>query len=211
MVFFMSVSRPDPQLPADPPSARSMRLFIALHIPPTAPIRRVLNRLASFGSVLRPTDRDAMHLTLRFLGQTDAHRLAGLRGAVDEAAATSPPLTLHLRGLGRFDPNPRRPLRVIYAGIEPPEPVVRLGGALADALARLQPPLPPEDRPLRPHLTLARVKRKPPPALLRLLEEHAETDFGEARVTAVYLLSSQLTRSGAIYTTEHTAALKGPA
>ena len=97
---------------------------------------------------------DQLHLTLRFLGPTPEERIAPTAEAVRTvAAAAAGPIQLELRGAGAF-PTPERP-RAIWLGVG------EGSGALAELATALGPSLsaagwPVDDRPFRPHLTLAR-------------------------------------------------------
>ena len=96
---------------------------------------------------------DGLHVTLRFLGPTDPDRIADLRAAVDAAATAVQPFELGLAGAGAF-PNPARP-RVLWLGLEHGlAPLNLLTVRLASSLAAHG--WPHDDRPVRPHLTLAR-------------------------------------------------------
>jgi 2'-5' RNA ligase len=97
---------------------------------------------------------DGLHLTLRFLGPTDPHRVAPTIAAVEAvAAAADGPVDIELSGAGTF-PSGRRP-RTLWIGLS------RGGHGLAALAARTEEALvgagwEPEGRPFRPHLTLAR-------------------------------------------------------
>ncbi len=97
---------------------------------------------------------DGLHVTLRFIGPTLDDRLAAVEAAVDAtAAASEAPFEARLHGGGAF-PGTDRP-RAIWLGIGPGD------DGLADLTARLGAELagrgwPVDDRPFRPHLTLAR-------------------------------------------------------
>ncbi|MDD5351045.1 MAG: RNA 2',3'-cyclic phosphodiesterase, partial [Chthoniobacteraceae bacterium] len=154
-----------------------MRLFVA--IDPDAATRawlaaaqeRLRKKLAPFGRVLRWVDPASIHVTLAFLGEVpDA-------GPVAEALAGCGcvPMELGVGGLGVF-PNTRRP-SVLWVGVRDPSgALVRLQARIAEALS---PFVKPERRRFEPHLTLARVKAYPPPALGRALAELARPG-GEA-------------------------------
>ena len=81
---------------------------------------------------------------------------------------------------------------------------------LESGLARLD--FAPESRPFTPHLTLARVRDRATPAeRQRLGQLVMGTEFSSAQaiaVEAVSLISSQLTREGAVYQQISTARLK---
>ncbi len=179
------------------------RLFIAAELPPDvkAALVAAQERLRRDNPPVKWVAPEAMHLTLRFLGETDtelAPRLgAGLRAALEGWRAIS----LHLTSAGAF-PNDRRP-SVLWVGV---------GGALAalgalhaaveSAVAALG--FPRESRPFRAHLTLGRVRREVSAAqqqllgaALRALPAFAPTAW---TVDRVVLVRSQLDRGGPIYT-----------
>jgi 2'-5' RNA ligase len=107
----------------------------------------------------RWTTPDRWHLTLLFLGTVPADRLAPLTDRVAPAVAATPPLTLRLAGAGRFGSR-RRPA-VCWAGVDGDVAgLSALAGRLADAARAV--PLPVEDRPFRPHLTLGRWRAGQP-------------------------------------------------
>src|SRR5712692_11896867 len=61
------------------------------------------------------TQPEAIHLTLKFLGDIQEAQVDALREILSKAAASARPFTLEARGLGAF-PNPRAP-RVIWLGL----------------------------------------------------------------------------------------------
>lgn len=97
---------------------------------------------------------DGLHLTLRFLGPTPEQLLGPTISAIENVAAhAAGPIPIELSGAGTF-PSGRRP-RTLWIGVS--------GGvdALTALAARAESALvdvgwPPDDRPFRPHLTLAR-------------------------------------------------------
>ena len=96
---------------------------------------------------------DGLHVTLRFLGPTDPARLGDARAAVVAAAEGVTRFEVSLRGAGTF-PEHGRP-RVLWLGLERGLAALdALAGRLAAALAERG--WPHDDRPVRPHLTLAR-------------------------------------------------------
>ncbi|MGH2513368.1 MAG: RNA 2',3'-cyclic phosphodiesterase [Candidatus Limnocylindrales bacterium] len=96
---------------------------------------------------------DGLHLTLRFLGPTDPGRLADARAAVEAAGVGQGSFEVGLAGAGTF-PNPVRP-RVLWLGLgRGLDALEALTGRLSTALAEHG--WPHDDRPVRPHLTLAR-------------------------------------------------------
>jgi RNA 2',3'-cyclic 3'-phosphodiesterase len=162
-------------------------------------VLRRLGRMQRMGAAVRPVGAESLHVTLRFLGDVDAGMLERLRGVLARAAAGTGPLTMRLVGLGAF-PDARRP-RVVWVGLEHAEGLRRIVARLEPALDALG--FASDPRPWDAHVTLARVKARPPAELGALLTEHAATDFGPVRVESVELMTSELTRQGAVH---HVAA-----
>jgi 2'-5' RNA ligase len=97
---------------------------------------------------------DGLHLTLRFLGPTPEERIADTEAAVLSVAhAIDAPIELELAGAGTFPPVGRP--RTIWIGVAgDTEALERLGRRTEEALVAAG--WPPDARPFRPHLTLAR-------------------------------------------------------
>jgi 2'-5' RNA ligase len=103
---------------------------------------------------LRRVKPENLHVTLAFLGQTSDDRLGDVVAAARDAASRVPVFTLAFDRAGRF-PERGRP-RVAWLGIGEGEASVSELGAGVYAGLRAR-GLRFDDRPLAPHLTLARV------------------------------------------------------
>jgi 2'-5' RNA ligase len=97
---------------------------------------------------------DGLHLTLRFLGPSPEERIPATEAAVVSVArAAEGPIELELASAGTFPPVGRP--RTIWIGVAGDiDALGRLGQRTEDALVAAG--WPPDPRPLRPHLTLAR-------------------------------------------------------
>jgi len=133
-----------------------MRLFAGLAV--AADVRE---RLASALAPLHPrvaglrwSAPHGWHLTLAFLGDVDPHRLGDVRAVAARAAARAPAVELRIGAAGRFGP------RVLWVGVDgdPPDATGALGEDLQAALAGAG--LPVQQRPVAPHLTVARAGRR---------------------------------------------------
>lgn len=130
-----------------------MRLFIAIPLPPDL-ANRATEVLPSALPALRRVKAENLHVTLAFLGQTPDERLDDVAAAASEAAAPIQPFTLSFDRAGRF-PDRGRP-RVVWLGIaDGAASVLELGASVYAGLRTRR--LRFDDRPLSPHLTLARV------------------------------------------------------
>jgi len=139
----------------------TLRLFIGLPLPGSyqellGHLRRQWRpRLRSRLSWTRPGN---WHVTLKFLGDTGEAMVPALRGAL--ASVAWAPYELQGGGGGFFPPpldgRPIRP-RVVWAGMQRgAQETTALAGAVQAALTPLG--IAADERPFRPHLTLARVK-----------------------------------------------------
>jgi 2'-5' RNA ligase len=165
------------------------RLFVAVPAPPD--IRDAVAELVETVRAGSDPNRrdvrwvrlDGLHLTLRFLGPTEEDGIADVAAAVDRAGAATEPFGVAIGGAGAF-PSVARPRALWLA--------VTAGVAELDAAARtLDDRLeavgwPRDDRPYRPHLTLARSDgvRTGPDVARRLIDAAAtfETRFRAERM-----------------------------
>jgi 2'-5' RNA ligase len=113
---------------------------------------------------------DDLHVTLKFLGDTEADIASKLKSAMTAAAAGHSPLTLALNGFGVFG-RPSAP-SILWLGLggETPE-LAKLQAQVEDAVKPLG--FAPEDRPYRPHITIARRYNGTAPFSQDLLTEAA--------------------------------------
>jgi RNA 2',3'-cyclic 3'-phosphodiesterase len=110
-------------------------------------------RVAAAGR-LRWAVGEHLHLTIRFLGATAPGRVADVAAAAAAAALPQEPFEVRLAGAGGF-PSGGRP-RVVWLGLASGVPeLTALAVRLEDGLVARG--WPREDRPFRPHLTLARA------------------------------------------------------
>lgn len=147
------------------------------------------------------------HVTLKFLGDLPDSAQPELIASALLVAALTAPFEVGLTGTGAF-PSLARP-RVIWAGVRAAPPLTALAARLEDALAAGG--YPPDRRPSRPHVTVARCR----PA--RAAEEWpvpSERLFPFWRVARFVLMrtlppESRANGTKARYNTVHTFPLAG--
>jgi 2'-5' RNA ligase len=139
------------------------RLFVALDLPPAA--ASAVAAICTALPAARWSHPGQLHLTLRFMAAVPDDEVAALGDRL--AAVRGPAFPLSLRGVGVF-PGGRKPPRVLWAGVSPEAPVQGLKSAIDVALG------PDEEaaRGFHPHLTLARFRDPPGPALAQYLAAH---------------------------------------
>ncbi|MHA4838975.1 RNA 2',3'-cyclic phosphodiesterase [Sphingopyxis sp. MSC1_008] len=127
------------------------RLFVALR--PPRPVREIL--LAAMHGIAgaRWQNDEQLHLTLRFIGEVDRHRAEDIAAAL--GALHAPAVTARIAGVDLFERQGRP--HMIWAGVEPHEPLAALHRKVDQLLARVG--VAPETRAFTPHVTLARLNR----------------------------------------------------
>ena len=177
-----------------------IRAFIAITPPETlqqalANAQGALQRLSLPFRWVKPAQ---VHLTLKFLGDIAPEAIDPIAQAMQHAVTTLTPFTLSIQGIGCF-PNLARP-RVLWMGIHAPhDMLLQLHQRLETKLAALG--FAPEERPFRPHLTLARGQQRVSGRhLATVLHAYHDQPFGDMLVDQVQLMQSQLHRDGAVYT-----------
>lgn len=186
-----------------------MRLFVAVTLPD-----HVKERLAELVAELRACRADvrwvkseAMHLTLKFLGNVDARELGDIGAALEQVAGAAQPTRGQLHDIGSF-PHLSRP-RVLWVGVQTSgNALAELHAALEGALAGLG--FEPERRRFHPHVTLGRVRgTKGLRALREAVEKRQDFDAGEFPIDAIRLFESELGKGGARHTVLGTYGLGG--
>ena len=204
-------------------SAKAWRLFVAISLPDAVKdeIERAQREMRSAlpGNFMRWTKREQFHLTLKFLGNVAASRVAEFTEALREACAQFSALRLRAERIGFF-PDARFP-RVAWVGVRDE----------GDILSRLQAAIEIEvkdfgaekdggpagrRRSQEPaftgHVTLARIqgiKRSQAEVLSKLALGMAGRFFGEWMADKVELIRSELSSGGSRYTTLATVSLSG--
>src|SRR5262245_13821417 len=187
-----------------------LRTFLAVELPDAVRARCVdlQEALAPARGEVKWVEEENLHITLLFLGDVDDRDLVGVCRAATKACAALAPFPTAVEGVGAF-PNARRP-RTIWAGItDGAEELVELHDALEGPLLALG-CYRREERRYTPHVTLGRVKGDASGGgLTAALQAQADWHGGEGEVTAVRVMSSQLTPQGPIYSVMSTARLGG--
>ena len=186
----------------------TMRTFVALPVPLTAPLEELFDWLGQLGPGVRPVRADGLHVTLKFLGETAAWQVEEIAESLRKTASKWDPFELVFRGIGQMPP--RRP-RVIFADLSDPEREVSL---MAGPVAEIEEAMVSlgfgaESRPFRPHLTLARIRSHPGGELDEIRLAYEDVVLAEVRCDHFELIRSELAPGGARYTTLVTLPLVG--
>lgn len=138
-----------------------------------------------------------IHLTLKFLGETDENRVDLIKGAIDDACYNFSSFSVSYGGGGVF-PSERK-ARVLWIGLtEGAESVCSLAENLEEKMVDIG--YKKEKRSYHPHLTIGRLRNPPPASSIKnFLSEGTGFASSDSTIDRVVLFESSLTRSGAIY------------
>lgn len=132
-------------------------MFVAVPLPPAA--------RAAVAAAAAEWRRDAppaswvpaenLHVTLRFLGEVPDEQVVAISAAISGSLAHHVDLPVRLGSAGAFPSAARA--RVLWVGVDDPAGgVAAIEASLGEHLATLG--FEPEDRPFRPHVTVARLR-----------------------------------------------------
>ncbi|MBI5639004.1 MAG: RNA 2',3'-cyclic phosphodiesterase [Nitrospirae bacterium] len=176
----------------------ALRCFIAVEI--DAAIRQMIGEVV--GS-LRKTGADVkwvaeknIHITLKFLGNTEESLVGTVRESLKKKVSNHSPLSITISGVGAF-PDIRRP-RVIWVGIGDSPALKDLQRDVEKEMVGLG--FTAEERPFSPHLTIGRIRSpKGMPAMQKELEKIMDTRFPDLEVKGITLMKSELKSGGPEY------------
>ncbi len=164
-----------------------MRLFVAVPVPEEMKMRLGILSDAIEQEGVVPVGADNMHITLRFIGESDR---------ADEIEKKLKSISFErfdceLLGLGAFPSADY--IKVVWTGIESGNALETLAKEVAGRLKGFG-----GDEKFSAHLTIARVKRKAD--LKNFLKKHEKEGFGRFTVTQFHLMKSELGPQGPRYT-----------
>lgn len=184
------------------------RIFVAIPVPPAlaAELARALPALPG----LKRVAPELLHVTLAFVGQVEEERVADVIAAAAAAAAASGALDIGLATVRRF-PDRGRP-SMIWAGTGAAAPSIeRLGGAVRTELGRRRVPF--DAKPLRAHVTLARVRDSASADEAEAIDaavRAARVDGLAFRAGDLHVMESRLSPKGPLYSSRARFPLAGP-
>lgn len=168
-----------------------MRLFTAISLPDDT--KEQLHRLMKPLDKVRWLDHTQLHITLKFLGETDPAQLKELIKQLN--TVDKPPFGFAINGLGYF-PEGDHP-RVIWAGIEDESPIVELHRSIEKACRKAG--FDREDRPFKPHITLGKAKGASRDVVLPFVKEHNGLYISDVPAEEFILYESRLNSDGAVH------------
>jgi 2'-5' RNA ligase len=178
-------------------NALKIRTFIALEVSPDLKKEalRIQEELRRFRCRISWTRTEGMHLTLKFLGDTESDKIEKISGILTQISRDFPPFDIKLGKAGIF--GGRKP-RILWLGLQVPPTLLELQNKIENALLELG--FPKEERQFHPHLTLGRVTDT---IRVKELAEYFKTiPIAELNYIAedIVFFRSDLKPTGAVYT-----------
>ena len=182
----------------------TIRAFVAVELPQEvkAAIAAITRQLSGgpHARTVKWVDPAQMHITVKFLGDTDRARLPAIQQALAAVAARHAPFALKLAGLGTFPGGTR--VRVVWIGlVEGADPLVALTNDVETALNALG--FRPERHDPSPHVTLGRVRDWASAterlAVAGALNAVNVPEFPRATIDHLSTMQSHLSPQGATY------------
>lgn len=177
-----------------------LRIFCAVELPEDVreeAARYVARLRERFPNVRASWERrEKLHLTLKFLGEIERGRVEDLERATARAAASVSSFDISITGTGAFPP--RGVARVLWLGVR--DEAGRLSilqRRLEDACFREG--FERDERPFRPHLTIARIRTPVGASDLGAFHQNLGFDAGPFGVSEITVVRSELSPSGSHY------------
>lgn len=181
------------------------RLFVALEIPDEILERIIFIRDSVYGSStnVKWEPKDKLHITLKFLGDTETNKIDGIRTCIGEIVRNYTSIDLEFNKFGMFyrDKNPS----ILWLGLNKNVALKQLFLELEKGISSFG--FLKEKRDFKPHLTILRVKGKEDLVKLNKLIAEPETGL-KFKGEKITLFKSTLLSSGSVYETVENYFLK---
>jgi len=186
------------------------RCFIAIDFDPKV-CQQIIQMQALFSQEsihsIRWITADNLHLTLKFLGDTDQNNIPIIIEKMNQTSSIFPPFEIKLNKTSVF-PNWKNP-RILWLGIEQSEKLQSLAKKIEKEMEILG--FAAERRPFSPHLTIGRFIGRSVSQQTELLEKQfnqMNIQFPLNQVSKINLYRSVLRPTGAVYTLLSSSYLK---
>jgi 2'-5' RNA ligase len=167
------------------------RLFVGIALP--EPVRQTLALITVGLAGARWIEGDALHLTLRFIGEVDGGTAADIDSALSRV--TAPGFEMTLSGVDCFAQGNK--VHTLWIGVEKEPLLLHLREKVESAIVRSG--LAPERRKFKAHITLARFRNGAPERIGSYIQRHSRFTCGPFPVSAFTLYRSHLGNSGPHY------------
>lgn len=180
------------------------RGFIAIDITATPALLKFVKEISKTGADVKLVEPENIHITMKFLGDTDEKYIDAIEMSIKESVKDIPPFPITLKGTGVFPNN--NYIKVLWVGIIDTSKLETIARSIDTSLAPLG--FKKEQKGFSAHLTVGRVKTaRKKDQLLSVVEQFNTEEFTTQEVRSIVLKKSELTPKGPIYTTLRTINL----
>lgn len=174
-----------------------IRLFIALEISDDV-INLVINerdKLLGKEKSIRWESRDKLHITLKFLGDTDKALIGNIEQAIEVIVKNSKSFQMELGKFGVFRRNGEP--KILWVGLKGSKELERIVNEIGDSFTKFG--YSKDERTFKPHVTILRFRgHERIDKILELLEVKLPEKEYMAKYITLY--KSELTKGGSVYT-----------
>jgi len=173
-----------------------IRLFIAIDVNFSDKINELCQNLKNSKTNIKIVEPENVHLTLKFLGDTNENLLGDIEDIIKTSIEDIKPFNLRLKSIGCF-PN-QNYIKILWIGIEKSEKLKIIAEKIDGKTNKIG--FKKEIREFSPHLTIARVRSaKNKENLIKIINKYNDVEFGNINVSDIKIIKSTLTRKGPIY------------
>lgn len=180
----------------------NIRAFIAISLPEGIKnyLKDLQKKLQKSGIKASWTRPEAMHLTLKFLGNISVSKIDPIKKCMEQTRTGILGHTLSASGIGVF-PSAKN-ARVIWSEIRGQTDVLEKLANRLELILFEDMGIKKENKRFSPHLTIARIRQVVfPKTMVKLLYEFKDFKSEDFLVSEIKLFQSELKPSGAIYKT----------
>lgn len=180
-----------------------IRLFIALHIQQSIReyFAEIIKDFRTKGGKIKWVEPENMHLTLKFLGNTEASLVDNIKTQLNKVSTNFTQLNSNLSNLGGF-PSLKKP-KVIWVDLERNrDQIIEMAKSIDTSLSEIG--FTSDSKPFKPHLTLGRIKKEVELEQLTDYLSGYRLEKKDIIFDSLSLTKSTLTNDGPIYKSLHT-------
>lgn len=139
------------------------------------------------------TPEENIHLTIKFLGETDVDGIEALKSKLHKLAKSLSPIQLKIRGMGGFPEETQA--RILWLGVQNKSTLRGLQSIVENTMIDMG--FEAADQNFIPHITIGRLRNKK--NIVDLISPFVRNEFGKAKITKIRLFESQLQGSFPVY------------
>ena len=178
-----------------------IRTFISIDVPMTDAISDVLESLKHADGV-KPTPKEQVHITLKFLGDTDEKKVEKLCNSLERLLSEKEAFDVMIEGIDAF-PNRRDP-KIVWLGVKDPEQLIDAADIISDTISSMN--LKYDNKRFSPHITVGRINGRCD--LKDVFDDYDKKMFCTFRCDHIDVMKSVLTPKGAIHSVVRRIGLK---